>query len=283
MIRVYTKVKGDKVLNYFLKKPEYISINKDTFNTDNKTPVIFRGMTRSAFIKKCVENNIDFYYIDTGYFPQKRKQWHRFSKNNFQVLNHLSTEELSLKTNIKLIKNKFFKITNEYYDNYKPVKKINGSKILIAPPTSKVFKHFDYKVSQWLSETIEKIKKFTDREIIVRYKPKSRKVRINEDKFLNQLKKDNIHCVVTFSSIISVEAILNGYPVITLGPNAASYLSEDTIENIENPYFPNADKIKEHILYLSACQFTKEDFFNGYALKTVNQLQQDQKYLNFKL
>jgi hypothetical protein len=283
MIRVYTKVKGDKVLNYFLKKPEYISINKDTFNTDNKTPVIFRGMTRSAFIKKCVENNIDFYYIDTGYFPQKRKQWHRFSKNNFQVLNHLSTEELSLKTNIKLIKNKFFKITNEYYDNYKPVKKINGSKILIAPPTSKVFKHFDYKVSQWLSETIEKIKKFTDREIVIRQKPKSRKVRVNEDKFLDQLKKDDIHCVVTFSSIISIESILNGYPVITLGPNAASYLSESKIENIDNPYFPDDNKIREHMLYLSACQFEKEDFSSGDALKIINELQYDQKYLDFKL
>ena len=85
-MRVYTKAKGDKVLNYFLKKPEYLSINKDTFNTDEKTPVIFRGMSKSPFIKECVKSNIDFYYIDTGYFPQKHKQWHRLSKNNFQVL-----------------------------------------------------------------------------------------------------------------------------------------------------------------------------------------------------
>jgi hypothetical protein len=98
-----------------------------------------------------------------------------------------------------------------------------------------------------------------------------------------QLKKDDIYCVVTFSSIISIEAILNGYPVITLGPNAASYLSESKIENIDNPYFPDDDKIKEHLLYLSACQFEKEDFLSGYALKTVNELQHDQKYLDFKL
>jgi hypothetical protein len=211
------------------------------------------------------------------------KKWHRFSKNNFQVLNHLSSEEISQRTDIKIIKNKFYEITKEYFDDYKPITKIRGSKILIAPPTLKVFKHYDYKVSKWISETIEKIKKFTDKEIIVRQKPKSRKVRINDDKFLDQLKKDDIHCVVTFSSIISVESILNGYPVITLGPNAASYLSESKIENIENPYFPDADKIKEHMLYLSACQFKKEDFSNGFALKTVNQLQYDQKHIDFKL
>jgi hypothetical protein len=283
MIRVYSKTKGDKVLNYFLCNTNNLKIDIDTFNTNDKTPIVFRGMARSFLIKECVKNKVDFYYVDTGYFPQMSKRWHRFSKNNFQVLNHLSSEEISQRTDIKTIKNKFYEITKEYFDDYKPITKINGSKILIAPPTLKVFKHYDYKVSQWISETIEKIKKFTDKEIIVRQKPKSRKIRINDDKFLDQLKKEDIHCVVTFSSIISVEAILNGYPVITLGPNAASYLSESKIENIENPYFPDADKIKEHMLYLSACQFKKEDFLSGYALKTVNELQHDQKYLDFKL
>jgi hypothetical protein len=282
-MRVYTKVKGDKVLNYFLCNPDNVKIDIDTFNTNDKTPIVFRGMARSFLIKECVKNNVDFYYVDTGYFPQKSKLWHRFTKNNFQVLNHLSSEEISQRTDIKIIKNKFYEITKEYFDNYKPITKVSGSKILIAPPTLKVFKYYDYKVSKWISETIEKIKKFTDRDIIVRQKPKSRKVRINDDKFLDQLKKDDIHCVVTFSSIISIESILNGYPVITLGPNAASYLSESKIENIENPYFPCADKIKEHMLYLSACQFKKEDFSNGYALKTINELQHYQKYVDFKL
>lgn len=283
MIRIYGKAKGDKVLNHFLSNPENIKIDIDTFNINDKTPVVFRGMARSFLIKECVKNNIDFYYVDTGYFPQIRKQWHRLSKNNFQVLNHLSSEEINQRTNIKLIKNKFYEILNKNFDDYKPITKISGSKILIAPPTLKVFKHYNYKVSQWISETVEKIKKFTDKEIIIRQKPKSRKTRINDDKFLDQLKKENIHCVVTFSSIIAIESILNGYPVITLGPNAASYLSESKIENIDNPYFPDEYKIKEHMLYLSACQFKKEDFSNGYALKTVNDLQYDQKHIDFKL
>ena len=283
MIRVYCKDKGDKVLNHLLLNKENIKINKDTLDLKDKTSIVFRGMGKSPFIKECIKNNIDFYYVDTGYFPQKNKLWHRFTKNNFQVLNHLSSEEINKRTDIKTIKNKFIEIMKIDYDNYRPISQVNGSKILIAPPTSKVFKHYDYKVSQWITETVEKIKKFTDKEIVIRQKPKSRKVRIDKDKFLDQLKNDNIHCVVTFSSIVSIEAILNGYPVITLGPNAASYLSESKIENIDNPYFPDADKIKEHMLYLSACQFTKEDFFNGYALKTINQLQHNQKYLDFKL
>lgn len=281
MIRVYTKVKGEKILNHLLKNN--ISVQKDTLDFNDKTPIVFRGMARSPFIKECVKNNIDFYYVDTGYFPQKHKLWHRFTKNNFQVLNHLSIKQISERTNINIIKNKFFKIMNESFDVFKPKSKTNGSKILIAPPTSKVFKHYDYKVSQWISETIEKIKKFTDKEIIIRQKPRSRHVRIYKDIFVDQLKKENIHCVVTFSSIVGIEAILNGFPVITLGPNAAAYLSESKIENIDSPYFPDDDKIKEHMLYLSACQFEKEDFSSGYALKTINELQYDQRYIDFKL
>ena len=69
---------------------------------------------------------------------------------------------------------------------------------------------------------------------------------------------------------------------ITLGSNAASFLSEKEIKNIEKPYFADDDKIREHSLYLSACQFNREEFRNGYAVKMIEQLQHDQKYYRFK-
>jgi hypothetical protein len=105
---------------------------------------------------------------------------------------------------------------------------------------------------------------------------------VNENLFLNDL-NNNVHCLVTFNSITAVEAIINGCPAITLGPNAASYLTENKIDNIENPYYPDEDKIREHLLYLTACQFKKEEFLDNYAIETVNALQHDQKYLDFKL
>ena len=60
---------------------------------------------------------------------------------------------------------------------------------------------------------------------------------------------------MAFNSIAAFEAIQEGYPAITLGPNAASFLSEKEIKNVDNPYFADDDKIREHSLYLSACQF----------------------------
>ena len=87
---------------------------------------------------------------------------------------------------------------------------------------------------------------------------------------------------MAFNSIAAFEAIQSGYPAITLGPNAASFLSEKEIKNIDKPYFADDDKIREHSLYLSACQFSREDFRSGYAVKMIEQLQHDQKYYRFK-
>ena len=43
----------------------------------------------------CIKNNIDYLYIDTGYFGnQITKKWHRIAYNNLQTLNHLSKEEI---------------------------------------------------------------------------------------------------------------------------------------------------------------------------------------------
>ena len=285
MIRIFQKnlERPEKTIHLFAQQYEkYKPIDKDNFNLADKTPVIFRGMAKSSLIKQCVDNNIDFYYIDTGYINQKLKIWHRFTKNNFQVLNHLSYEELTQRMNIRKLKDRFFEIVKKDYNSFKPELRKKGDKILITPPTNKVFKHFNYDVDKWISETYNKIKKITDREIVIRYKPKSRSVRVKENPFLNDL-NNNVHCLVTFNSITAIEAIVNGCPAITLGPNAASYLTENKIDNIENPYYPGEDKIREHLLYLTACQFKKEEFLDNYAIETVNALQHDQKYLDFKL
>ena len=67
--------------------------------------------------------------------------------------------------------------------------------------------------------------------------------------------------------------------IISLVP---SFLSEKELSNIEKPYFADDDKIREHSLYLSACQFNIEEFTNGYAVKQIELLQHDQTYNYFK-
>jgi hypothetical protein len=89
--------------------------------------------------------------------------------------------------------------------------------------------------------------------------------------------------VVSFTSIASFEAVTQGYPTITLGPSAANYLAEKSISNIDNPFFPNDEQIKEHMFYLTVCQFNKDELKNGYAVETATSLQHNQKFINFNI
>src|SRR6056300_322242 len=121
--RVRKKI--DKFLDLIYKSGTHNTyIKSDTIDTTNKSSRVFRGITRIETIKQCLDNNIDFYYIDTGYmgcYPQKK--WHRFVKNNFQTLNH---KDLSKDKEFVL---RFKNIMDINYDNYKPNKQIKGSNI----------------------------------------------------------------------------------------------------------------------------------------------------------
>ena len=78
--------KTDKFLDLVYKSnPKNQYVKSDTLDLSNKTPRVVRGITRIDLIKQFLDNNIDFYYIDTGYmgcYPVK--VWHRFTKNNFK-------------------------------------------------------------------------------------------------------------------------------------------------------------------------------------------------------
>ena len=56
----------------------------------DKRPCVFRGLGKSPHIHECIKQNIDYMYIDTGYFGNDRtKKWHRVAYNNLQTLDHV--------------------------------------------------------------------------------------------------------------------------------------------------------------------------------------------------
>ena len=273
--------KEDKFLESIYKSDSNnLYYKSDTVDVSNNSPCVFRGITRMPTIKQCVDNNIDFYYIDTGYmgcYPQKN--WHRFTKNNFQTLDHLNYKQLDFLTDVKVLKKRFKDITNIDYDNYKPKRPVEGESILIIPPSLntirglKVMKHMDFDQEHYINFISKEIRKYTDKKIIVRQKPNRKERTLNGKTLPSQLKKDKVHCLVAYNSIAAFEAIQEGYPAVTLGPNCANFLADNELKNLEKPYFADDEKIREHSLYLSACQFNIEEFKSGYAMKQVEQLQ----------
>ena len=282
--------KTDKFLNTIYKSnPKNGYVKSDTLDLSDKSPRVVRGITRIDLIKQFLDNNIDFYYIDTGYMGcYPKKNWHRFTKNNFQTLDHLNYKQLDFLTDINLLKERFRKIMFTEYDSYKPKRPVEGESILIIPPSAKVLrcltvmKHTDFTQDYYIDWLTKEIRKYTDKRIIVRQKPNRDQRTKKGQNLKDQLIRDKVHCLVAFNSIAAFEAIQEGYPAITLGPNAANFLSEKEIKNVHKPYFADDDKIREHSLYLSACQFNREEFRNGYAVKQIELLQHDQTYNYFK-
>ena len=127
---------------------------------------------------------------------------------------------------------------------------------------------YDIDLETWLNTTIEEIKNHTDRPIVIR-KKQSRTVRMTEDTMEMALAQD-VHCLVTFSSIAAGEALLLGKPAITLGPNAAAPLCSQSISEIENPKIPTLDEVKTWAANLAYNQFTEAEMRNGTAWHILN-------------
>jgi len=216
-------------------------------------PLCIRGMKFQTSVQLCWERGRTFYYIDNGYFGNLRsKTWFRIIKNHVHDLGPIverPRDRLDL-CDIQL-------------KNFYP-----GKKILLAPPSVKSFALWNIDQTQWIKNTIEEIKKHTDRPIVIREK-RPRADRLREDTMEEAL-ADDIHCLVTYNSVAAGEAIMQGKPAITLGPNAAGVLCSRSLSEIENPRTPTYDEREAWLRHLSYCQFTFTEMSDGTAWRILN-------------
>lgn len=81
------------------------------------------------------------------------------------------------------------------------------------------------------------------------------------------------HVFITHGSNSSVKALLDGVPVITLGPAitdpvASHHISE---HNLEHPFYPDYDLLYEWLHAMSYCQWTAEEIQLGLAWKHLRE------------
>lgn len=217
------------------------------------TPVVLRGITKRKQMTACRAAGRDFYYIDTGYFGNgKKKLYHRVTKNDVQWFGPIIERPGDR-----------LKITG-----VKPRKMRAGTNILIAPPSQKLLVNYDINLEDWLNNVQAEIRAHTDRPVVIRTKP-GRSARVNDDTMEMALDQD-VHCLITFSSIAAGEALLLGKPAITLGPNAAAPLCSQSIADIENPRRPSLDEVEAWARHLAYCQFTEAEMRDGTAWRILN-------------
>lgn len=229
---------------------------------DLSIPVIFRSMTQRKTVSLCNSQGRDYYYIDTGYIGnlQKRKNWHRVVKNGMQ----------HSVPNYNLPPDRYKSIVgNRDYLNFKKWKK-SGKSILLVTPSEKPCLFYGIDRDKWVTETLNELKTYTDRPIIVRDKG-LRRERIGENSIYNQFIDDDIFAVVTYNSIAATEAIGFGIPAFTLAPNAADKFCLKDLSLIETPLYSDEELVIKWQNWLGYCQYTPKEMIDGKVFSIIKE------------
>lgn len=218
-------------------------------------PMAFSGISKSAALSQARKHNLDWWYIDTGYMGNYiDKIWFRITKNS-----HQNVYAIQQRDNQRL---KRLRIDRSQYQR--------GSKILIVPPDAKVCSCYNLpEPDQWIKDTTNLIKQYTDRPVEIRHRPASRQSRVQTDTFANALQND-VNAVVVWTSNCGTEAVQHGIPVVSLGPSSVTQLSQ-SIEQIDNLTDLAHDRVEELLRWLSYNQFTLAEMRNGIAWQILQE------------
>jgi len=131
-------------------------------------------------------------------------------------------------------------------------------------------------MAEWAKRKIEEIRKFTEKDIIIRPHPRSPVILNTAGVQVEQPKKIpnsydsfdidyNYHCVVNHNSGPAVQAAINGVPVICDSSSLAFPISEH-IENIDNPTLPDR---AEWFLKLCHTEWTVNEISSGLPIQRL--------------
>lgn len=253
-----SKGKEDIYINAFAKGCGQEPVDSENFVfTDSKDPIVLRGILKKKIIHKCWKESRDFYYVDTGYFGNERtpnnpngwKYWHRIVKNDLQHGEIIPRPDDRFKN---------------FKKRFNPWKK-RGKKILLAIPDEKPCRFYGIDLETWTQQTVDEIKKYTDRPVVVRERAPNRIDRIATDT-LEQALADDVFALVTYNSVAAIESIFYGIPAFTLAPaNAASPVSLQDLSLIDTPYYPDHDKLYAWGCHLAYGQFHINEMKSGRA------------------
>ncbi len=251
-----SKNKNDEYINMFAKGSK-LRIEDYNFNFSN-TPIMIRSMTKRKLIHECWKNEHTFYYMDSGYIGNYKS---KFNPMGFKLFHRIVKNDVQHNKIINRSDDRWKKLDYTIHDRKQ------GRHILLVTPSDKPCKFYGINRDTWVKETIDKIKQYTDRPIVVRDKV-SRPERIIKTIFDDLI---DCHALVTYQSIAAVESVLHGIPAFTLAPTAADPVCDKDLSLIETPTKQDKDKIYKWACHLAYGQFHIEEFKNGKAWRLLRE------------
>ena len=243
----------DEYINMLAAGNNAVPTSTDDFVYESsQDPIVLRGILKYKIMHRCWEDGRDFYYVDTGYFGNGRwKEWHRIVKNDIQHSKIIPRPA-----------DRFKKFNKEIL----PWKK-DGRKILVALPDEKPCRFYSTDLDTWTYNTVEQLKKYTDRPIEIRSRAPRREDRVLSNT-LQQALDDDVFALVTFNSNAATESIFHGIPAFVLAPtHAASPVSLQDITQIETPLY--AENRYEWACHLAYGQFHISEMKDGSAMRML--------------
>ena len=238
------------------------SLYWDNYNTITQ-PVLVRGIANGKICNHARSLGRDYYFMESGYlgnYPSHqndggKKIYHRIVKNAMQQDRMLDVPDDRWQA--------LCRFNNDLtYAGWRTP----GSKILVVAPSQKPCKYYGIDRQEWLAQTIEEIKKYTDREIIIREKtPRwERSQRTIYDALAN-----DVWAIVTYNSIAALESVHYGIPAFALAPTAADPVCSKDLSQIETPFIPDENFVYKWLCSVAYGQFSLTEMLSGEAWQIV--------------
>ena len=221
-------------------------------------------------IREVMEKGEEWWYIDVGYFTEQITRYpepkiHDLNKTFFRIVKggiHTIRGKVPA-DNLRLTQLEHLGIDVEH----KGWKTGECEHILLCPSSPTVTHHINnMSVEQWVEEVTKEIRKYTDRPIKFRNKPRP------NNEFWNTDIKDDLkeaHCLVTNMSLSAIDAVMNMTPAIVHQRNCASFVCTQDISKIEKPMKPGRKTMHGWIKMLAENQFTIPEIESGIAYETL--------------
>ena len=222
------------------------------------TPVVIRSLAKADILKYRKENNLPFYYMDTGYTGGHEK----VTKEDLKPIHRIVYNDLQLSEIVERPSDRWKKFGHNINN-----RRTNGKYILIVPPSDKPCRYYNIDVNKWIPEVRKLIRQHTDRPIKVRLK-KSRQYRRRVKPLYADLQ--DCHALVTYQSIAAIESILFGVPAFTLAPCAADPVADKDLSQLDNPTVQDRDKIHKWAHHLAYGQFHVNELKDGSAWRILH-------------
>jgi hypothetical protein len=207
-------------------------------------PAAMYGILRGTenIIQQCEWVGRDYYYVDHGYIGSGHYSgYYRVTKNARQAKipnNPEYPRDRQEKLGVKL----------------RPWRR-HGKHVLVIPITGAVGDFYGIQQDLWLQTAMSEVAKVTDRQIQTKIKGLGN---------LEDALKD-CWCVVTHSSNVAVNALIEGIPVITLGESVCGSMSWN-FPDIEKPHWPEREWWLRAVCYN---QWTLDEMRSGECWRNV--------------